>query len=281
MNLQNIECSVGEDLEKLYTQVFDEIYPHIKNQKKGILSTVIYIIIDKEQAKYICDYFKIQSTTLLDDDVIISSDVIGLFIINPNEKTQWPISLVKEGVKNVRKSFGSKLEDNDMKLFQIVIVGCLIVGAVACLKYLDLVREKNKRKQSESYKTQTPIKAPQPVDLCLVVPASLVRNARIDNLISVSNIEELIDSSIYFLCTSSKDANDIQNHLILTEEDIITVSDQSEVYIRIYIADGEEMMGKKVPYILKRNLPPNGGVIKELACLKYLSISGLDKFNRN
>jgi hypothetical protein len=86
---------------------------------------------------------------------------------------------------------------------------------------------------------------------------------------------------LYFLCTTPEDATATQQRLELTEEDITTVSEQREIYVTINIADGEEMIGKKVPYILKRNLPPNGqGMVTQLACLKYLSVSGLENFNR-
>jgi hypothetical protein len=72
-----------------------------------------------------------------------------------------------------------------------------------------------------------------------------------------------------------------QELLDRTKEDIKTVSEQREIYVRINIDDGEDMIGKKVPYILKRNLPSNGqGIVTQLDCLKYLSVSGLENFNR-
>ena len=40
------------------------------------------------------------------------------------------------------------------------------------------------------------------------------------------------------------------------------------------------MIGKKVRYSLKEKLPPNGqGVVRQLACLKPIYTSGLEKFN--
>lgn len=124
-------------------------------------------------------------------------------------------------------------------------------------------------------------KSSEPVALCLVVPASVVGNIRENHTINVSDIETLIENASYFLCTSPEEANTIQQRLKLTEEDITDVSEQREFYVRIDIADGPEMIGKKVQYILKRNLPPNGqGTVGKLACLEYLSVSGLEKFNR-
>ncbi|MEH1787016.1 MAG: hypothetical protein V7L23_15900 [Nostoc sp.] len=64
-----------------------------------------------------------------------------------------------------------------------------------------------------------------------------------------------------------------------TDENILTIHERREIYIRVHIADGQEMLDKKVPYILKRNLPSHGqGVVRKIACLEDLS--GLEAFNR-
>jgi len=137
---------------------------------------------------------------------------------------------------------------------------------------------KNKAEVTEN--RQILPKVAVPVALCLVVPASVVENVRENSPIDVSDIEKLIDNSLYFLCTTPEDANATWE-LLERDEDITTVSEQREIYVRINIADGEGMIGKKVPYILKRNLPSNGqGIVTQLACLKYLSVSGLENFNR-
>ena len=127
----------------------------------------------------------------------------------------------------------------------------------------------------------SPTRRKTSVDLCLVVPASVVENVTENSPIDVSGIEKLIDNSLYFLCTTPEDANATWERLERSDEDITTVSEQREIYVRINIADGEDMIGKKVPYILKRNLPSNGqGTVEKLACLEYLSVSGLENFNR-
>lgn len=272
----------------MYKDIFAEIYPQIKNQKKGVLSTVIYTILepDESQAEEICNFFKIKSNVLLEDDLSISLD-IGLFISNPNNQTQWINDIIKRG-KDIFKNAGnmeSNEEVNYMKLFQIVVIGCLIVGAFVCIKYLEKTKKERevgdnrKIPPSDSFPPQPKVSVP--VGLCLVVPASAVGNIRKNHTINVSDIETLIENASYFLCASPEDANTIQQRLKLTEEDITDVSEQREFYVRIDIADGQEMIGKKVQYILKRNLPPNGqGTVKELACLEYLSVSGLENFNR-
>jgi len=281
--------SVGQNIEKLYKDIFDKIKPTIKYQKRGVLSTVIYTILesDKSQAQKNCEYLKIEDYASLEDDLYILIDIAEIFISNPNDQKQW-IGNIIDSVKDVRKNAHKKIinvEPNDMKLFQIVVIGCLIVGVVSCAIYLNKKQEEEEEKKnnqnirSDTFPPQP--KVPVPVGLCLVVPASAVGNIRKNHTINVSDIETLIENASYFLCASPEDANTIQQRLKLTNEDITDVSEQREFYVRIDIADGPEMIGKKVQYILKRNLPPNGqGTVKELACLEYLSVSGLENFNR-
>jgi hypothetical protein len=142
-------------------------------------------------------------------------------------------------------------------------------------------REVTKNREILLPSDSSPTRGKNSVELCLVVPASVVENVKENSPIDVSDIEKLIDNSLYFLCTTPEDANATWELLDRTGADITTVSEQREIYVRINIADGEDMIGKKVPYILKRNLPSNGqGMVTQLACLEYLSVSGLEKFNR-
>ncbi|MDB9454493.1 hypothetical protein [Dolichospermum circinale] len=277
MSNEKLVSSPGQNLKTVYEQVFEEIYPHIKEGKKGVLSTVIYLIVP-ESATKICSSFGIDSKALLEHDLLISFDILSLFVSTPNDKKQQITEQFKELFKNLL-DLSKYVENNDLKLFQIVVIGCLIVGVSACLVYLN---KKPSSKNILSGNSSSPQKNPKPVSLSLVVPASVLGgNIKKDYPINIPDIEKLIDNSSYFLCTDSEQADKIQERLELTEENITNVSEQREIYIRINIADAEEMMGKKVPYILKRNLPANGiGVVRELACLKYLSVSGLENFNR-
>ena len=166
-----------------------------------------------------------------------------------------------------------------------VIVKCKEVYEV-CKEVVDRWSRPKKREVTKNPEIllpsdNSPTRRKNSVALCLVVPASVVENVRKNSPIDVSGIEKLIDNSLYFLCTTPEDGDATWELLDRTDEDITTVSEQREIYVRINIADGEDMIGKKVPYILKRNLPSNGqGIVTQLACLKYLSVYGLENFNR-
>ncbi|MTJ53653.1 hypothetical protein FJR38_13860 [Anabaena sp. UHCC 0253] len=178
-----------------------------------------------------------------------------------------------------------------MKLY-LVVIGSLIVATLTYIKYINN-NTKNKRRKKAKYFAETQVshksyqkqKDTRPVALCLIVPALpalALENVRKNDQIDSEYIKELIDNSLYFLCTDDTyKAKKISELLETTDEDYINVSEQREVYVSIEIDNAEEMIGKTVPYILKRNLPVNAqGEVRKIACLKYLSVSGLEKFNR-
>lgn len=161
-----------------------------------------------------------------------------------------------------------------MKFFKI------IVEAFACIQYLKNQQTESGPKEDNGISPEEP-KIPKPAALCLIVPAAAVVNLKKNNRINVSEIKGLISSAIYILCASPEKADDSQKRLELAGEDISNASENTEVYVRIDISDGEEMIGETIPYNLKSNLPPNERYeVTELACLEYLSNSGLKNFHR-
>ena len=285
MSNKKLVSSPGQNLKTLYEQVFEKVYPHINGHKKGILFTVIHLIVP-ENAQEILSLSNISDKASVEDDLSILSDIIDIFVSTPNGKKQQITAQFQEVFNNLLDL--NKYENNDLKLFQIVVIGCLIVGASACLSFLRKAQQSPKNIPSNIPSniplgnSSPPQKNSHTASLCLVVPESVLNgNIKENYPINISEIGKLIDNSAYFLCIEPAQADTIQNQLELTEENITKVSEQREVYIRINIADAPGIIGKKFPYILKRNLPANGqGVVRKIACLKYLSVSGLDEFNR-
>ena len=225
----------------LYKKVFEQIYPEIKDKKRGVLYITIHRILGEKnikQADEICEQNKIKNNTRLDDD----------------------------------QPLFDFITDNESKYRSIVKRACKYVDFPACVDYLNSVNGQQKM-QAEKGKT---ISSPQDVALCLIVPASVASNFKKGDQINVSDIENLIDAAFYFLCTEFKKADKL--YLETIDNDILPDSNL-EVYVRIDIPNGQEMIDKTIGYILKRNLPYNvKGTIIELACLK--SLSGLQQFNR-
>jgi hypothetical protein len=269
----------NEHLEKLYKDVFDQVYPHIVNQKNGVLYKVIHILLESEQSKSkadeLCTCFGIKDDASLEDD----RDYIDFLIPQP---------------KLFLHPFNDNLLQNvinpDMvKVAWIVIIACILVGVAVCIQYRNRKSNaRNLRGNARNLKPDSlPSLPPEPITaaLCLVVPASVFIDLRdkhpngfTDNSLETSDLKTLIDNASYFLCTDVNNASSKEQFLEMTNEDIPTNSNR-EVYIRIYINQGQEMIDKESPYILKRNLPNYGQrIIQKYACLRNLS--GLENFNR-
>jgi hypothetical protein len=284
----------NDNLKILYTQVFTELSPQIQGFERGLLYKTIQIILKEEESPTqektleICNRLGITAYADESDDNEIISEVRQRFfphlplldLLDPisNDQISNALAMTNElidfSIKHINQIFNK--ED---KMKWIVITACILVGVSCCIQYLNKTKKKETNKSQPKKRSQiSPPPRSIPVDLCLVVPASIAINFRNNQDLRVNEIKYLIDNASYLLCT---EANSNEQKLELTNEDIATVSEQREVYIRIGIDNGREIIGEKVPYTLKGNLPSNGeGIVEELACLKYLSVSGLEKFNR-
>ncbi|MCW5315399.1 hypothetical protein GTQ43_16755 [Nostoc sp. KVJ3] len=258
----------NNDLESRYKQILDKISPQIEKESFGILHTVIHIILQKEKANAdkICSDFKINKLTSLETDFNFADKVIH----KPVELHLKLLTYQQSEREKIMKSW-------------IVLIACVLVGALGCIKFLENTqKQEDKRQGRNNGKTRqtekvVPVVPPQPVTaaLCLVVPASVASTIKDQPRINTYLIEALIDKASYFMCTNLEIAELLK--LEFTNEDITKISENREVFVRINIQNGQEMIGKTSTYILKRNLSSSGeGNVVTLAPLKNLS--GLEKF---
>ncbi|WP_219729958.1 hypothetical protein [Sodalinema gerasimenkoae] len=88
----------------------------------------------------------------------------------------------------------------------------------------------------------------------------------------------LIDNCAYFCCLPSRDLDSLEQDLQTTSEPILPDSER-DVYIRIQIEDGGNMIGNSSCYGLKKRLPQTETpVIQE--CKLLANLSGREHFNR-
>ncbi|MEH2284218.1 MAG: hypothetical protein V7K90_23340 [Nostoc sp.] len=280
---------MNQNLKNIYNQVWREIHPQIAKDRVGILYKVIHIIIEEEiileqeeniTSEFFCSYFSIKNNaTLLEDKKFFE----GL-IMNAREQLN-----AKEIVRSIlATNENNRLNERQSELLWIVLIACFIVGTFVCIQFIRRRKSKVGGNQDTNFQSSEPIALQKPVAsppqsltvaLCLVVPAYVINKLKEQYPIDGNEIENLIDNASYFLCTKFADAELVQQRLDLTDENILTVGERREIYVKIYITDGQEMLDKTVPYILKRNLPSHHqGVVKKLACLGDLS--GLEAFNR-
>lgn len=271
----------------LYKDVWELVYPHVANENKGVLYKVIHILLEGEESKAdeICTDTGINKNASLNDDESIAGD--QLLMEKPNPLNQ----LLKQ-----RNWLTQKMQDTTLKNLNnpdmvavawLVFIGIILVGAGVCIQYRNN-RKPNLRGNARNLQPDSlQVLSPEPITaaLCLVVPASVIidlkdkhPNGFTDNRLETSDLKTLIDNASYFLCTDVENAASKEQFLEMTNEDIPTNSNR-EVYMRIYINQGQEMIDKESPYILKRNLPNYGQrIIQKYACLRNLS--GLENFNR-
>lgn len=278
----------NETLKDIYEKIFNLIYPNIKNQKRrGVLYYVIHELLrtdetEESQADKICNRLDIKKSSRLEDDQKLGKEIIKT--LETYEVTNIRLKTDIEG------PIPNPLIGEEDKMKWIIVVACTLVGVAACVIYI--IEKENKKAQQQTQKTgqrKTSPSSSQPVTqppqaitaaLGLVVPASVITNLRVtkNSAIDLQQLEILIDNAAYFFCKNIEDIHSKENRLDQTEEDIPTDGNQ-EVYIRINIPNGQDMIDKTSTYILKRNLPSNGQkTVKQLTCLRTLS--GLEDFTR-
>ena len=256
--------------KSLYDQVCNNIYPQIKGIERGLLYKTIQMIVceeqtlEQEKTRKICDYFGIKPFANKDEDQKIIDNLLDAIFIN--------IQILKVPAKLVKNFQGGNME------WIFVAAAFTFVGLFFYKQTLDK-KEQNKIKPSvQEIKDQPICSPPIPADLCLIVPASIATNFISRSNLKIDELTYLIDNASYFLCTTVKVADSNEQYLKITDESI-QLDSRREVYIRININDGRNLIDKKIPYYLKTNLPLQAQcTVKQLACLENLS--GLEKFNR-
>jgi phosphoribosylformylglycinamidine (FGAM) synthase PurS component len=260
----------NENPQDLYDQVRNKIYPEING--RGRLYKTIQIIVGEEQSheqektKKICDYFGIKYDANKEEDKEIINDLLGRILKNTS-------------IDNVIATIAKVINKGVNMEWIVVAAAFTFVGLFLYKQTLDKKEQAKIKPAVQEIKYQPIFQPPSPADLCLVVPASIASNFINRSNLRIEEVTYLIDNAYYFLCTTVKVPDSKNDEYLKTTDETILPDSRREVYIRININDGGNMIDKKIPYYLKTNLPPQAQcVIKQLACLENLS--GLEKFNR-
>jgi len=279
----------NKGIKKIYGQVIEEVYKdhQIQSLRRGRLYKVIQIILreeyseNQEKTQAICSPLGITPNSHEDDDYKVIKDLAETFFIDkqPFAENLKPVKNMLSNAAIQVGKMGQQLTDN--KVEWILLAGCALVGVFFCVQYLNDAKQRNieqQQKPKQVGRSPSPPSPPISAALCLIVPAKIVSSLQVDSVLSASDVEHLINNTSYFLCTTPKAANQNEQNLELIN-DYISPDGQREVYLRIDINDGQDLIDKKITYTLKTNLPNNEKfIIKKLACLKNLS--GLAVFNR-
>lgn len=259
----------NENPKNLYNQVCNNIYPQING--RGRLYKTIQIIVGEEQllhqekTKKICGYFGIEPHANKDEDKKIINDLLD--------------GILRDAQINNVIAIIAKVINQGVNMEWIFVAAAFtFVGLFLYKQTIDKKEQAKIKPAVQEIKEQPIFLPPISASLCLVVPASIASNFINRSTLKIDELTYLIDNASYFLCTTVEVADSNEQNLEITDENISPDS-RREVYIRINMNDGRNMIDKKIPYYLKTNLPLQAQcTVKKLACLENLS--GLEKFNR-
>ncbi|OBQ30173.1 MAG: hypothetical protein AN483_06460 [Aphanizomenon flos-aquae MDT14a] len=260
----------NEHLEKLREDVFQNILSQIEKSENGRLYKTIKIILgeDQQQTQKICRYLGIEDDADIDKDNKIIQDLVrflGIPILDQDKILE----------------LGSKIVNciDRKKNMELLIVAAFGLVGLSLYKqqYLD---KKQQSKVNLTPLTEPPIQQPNIQSsscaiLHLIVPALIASKFNKLSNLTVDNVTDLIENAPYFLCTEEQ-----EKELVETTDETIPSDSQTEVYIKIKINNGRNIIGEKIRYYLKTNLSEINRqyTLVEIACLKNLS--GLENFNR-
>jgi hypothetical protein len=261
----------NENLEKLREDVFQNILSQIENSENGRLYKTIKIIIgeDQQQTQEICRYLGIEDDADMEQDNKIIQDLVRLLGI--------PI-LNQDNILEVWSKIGNCCIDKRKNMELLIVAAFGLVGLFLYKdKYLD---KKQQSKVNLTPLTEPPIQQPNiqsssSAILHLIVPALIATKFNKLSNLTVDDVTDLIENAPYFLCTEVQ-----EQELVETTDETIPSDSQTEVYIKIKIDNGRNIIGEKIRYYLKTNLSEINRqyTLVEIACLKNLS--GLENFNR-
>lgn len=276
-------------LKELYQKVFEQVkvHPQIQGCQRGLLYNIILVILKEEELREhektdeICAPLGIQPYSRQEADYEIIANLIEELFIDRQFLARLIPGIGVITNFSVRfNNFMTYFINREEKMKWFVVAACTLVGVYFCIQYLkgNQERELNQQRQIEPINPQ-PVSLPQiEAALCLVVPASIASDFQKASRISVDTVKELIDGASYFLCVSYKNIENTEKYLQTVSEAILPESER-EVYVRIKINDGRDLIGKDTRYRLKMNMPHNAECdIEKVICLSDLS--GLEVFNR-
>jgi len=268
--------------------IYKEIIEEIKPLEKGILYNTIRKILLEDDAneqitREICcksdNTLSISPNASIEEDYKIAYDVMVMFSdIEFEEGT--PGKGIMRSLSKMYPSNIDKRNDNHMEEIKlIVLVGCTLVGGYFCIQYLKERQNKKKRNRSpQNYTTENfrrPL-PPVPAALCLIIPANIVGELTNGSNINIDYLSYLVDNASDFVCATKSEVDSIEQQMTMTEK--IPLDSIREVYIRINLADGRNLIGKKILYMIKTNLQIDTDFfVEKVACLQNLN--GLKFFN--
>jgi hypothetical protein len=284
-----------DNLNDLYPSLVGKLKndPNVQDFETGILYYAIQMVLGEKQPQEkmqeIFNNYGIKPDNLRNEDlkisleIILDSNLILWQLIFPfyenfkekiNSLQSCMIPLLTQTAKQIPIP-NINIKEKEMELIFAAVI--ILAAPLLVWKVLDPKGKRNTIVEEPIQTSTLPSVSCETAELCLVVIASIASGVK--DVLSRDELIAIISNASYFLCTDSDTANRNQEKLNMAEDEEILADSNRKVYIRIKIDNGGNMIGQKLPYSLKTNLPENvQGIVKKIARLRDLS--GLEKFNR-
>lgn len=280
--------SNGNNLNTIYDQVYEKLkvrYNNLFKDERGKFYNIIREILgesDPKVTQIICDAVNIKSKSYPRDDFKIVEELLSE-VFTERQVTSNIVPQLKKLTNQVIVGLNNSNAEDSMKW--LVVAACMLVGVYACLQYLEGRKKQDQRRRSQPQPSTPPetkpTSMPIPAGLCLVVPASSISSFQTGECLDGQSLTRLINSASYFLCKRLTEAKNLERSLEVTTEAIkdIPVDSPREVYVRVKIDNGKEMIDKTTRYEIKENIQDSEQYeIETIECLRTLS--GLESFIR-
>jgi hypothetical protein len=254
-----------------YNNILEEVLKEIKDLKKGALYKCIEIL-EPGRARAIREAFEISPNSSLSDDFRLLNKIPP---VQPIFKRIDPMSIRKlpmmEPFRRVADSW-----DNNFSAGLIIVIALLLIGLWRFQQSKDIIRTPRQRSADT-----TPLQREEPeADLCLVIPCNRITlplrdHMHLESKLSANETATLVDNSVYFLVTASKEGSMFQFN-----ENFKDFPEDRDLFVRFRISDGEELIRVDLKRSLSRAIDSSQGpiIIKEIGLLRDLN--NLEKFHR-
>lgn len=272
-----------------FDRILDDVWRGVKDLEKGVLYETISILY-KENAVDICETFEIKKDARITEDLQTLNQIKSLRnpsnnipmepIIEMHDLAQAkidsaiessPDNIVVQGLNFFRQNFTNHLE----------IASIISIALIAIALYT--LKQGNRSSKQESPTANTIDNPITDAVLCLVVPISRIDPALkkilvVESKLTVEEIKLLIDKSVYFIACEESKVDDYNRKALNLRQESIDYAEDGDIYIQIYVLNGQGIIGQDLKRSLSRNLPDGKATIKDIAILNDLT--NIDRFHR-
>lgn len=272
-----------------FNTILDKVWEEVKDLKEGVLYKTIFTLVEPEQAEYICDTFGIEKSDKFNKDIHVLNQINHLKDLLNKTPMKQAIDLrstVSQEIEPFTRNNSDYLTDKLSSLLGIynpidLTIRLTIIGIALVLVALYLLKfGKQANSQNTSNQVSDSSIPKSDAILCLIVPTKRIDRELRNILVSGKQLTEkatksLIDGSVYFIACADRDLDTCTGGLDLSNQ--IDYDLNGDVYIELFIALGEAIIGNNMKRILARNLPANNATIQKVRLLNTLS--NIDQFH--